>query len=143
MPDDERCPDRPRTPRYQYSFHKAPVDISARGQISRRTFILLTIGRGTYSWRDQATCLRTRNVAEVRRADDSHTSQSIIRNDTLHPIELDNIGDSGLEIAHEQNHNALPQADGGYQTWLLLAACFVINFLIWGDAIQPIKGDEH
>ena len=29
--------------------------------------------------------------------------------------------------------HALPPADRGLQAWLLLAGCFVINVLIWGE----------
>ena len=32
----------------------------------------------------------------------------------------------------EREQIALPPVDKGYQAWLLLAGCFVINVLIWG-----------
>lgn len=31
----------------------------------------------------------------------------------------------------EREQVALPPTDGGYQAWLLLTGCFVINILIW------------
>jgi hypothetical protein len=35
----------------------------------------------------------------------------------------------------EREQPILAPADGGHQAWLLLAGCFVINVLIWGEHI--------
>lgn len=35
-----------------------------------------------------------------------------------------------VQSAHS---DVLPPADSGYQAWLALAGCFVINVLIWGS----------
>lgn len=47
-------------------------------------------------------------------------------------IELQDIG--GDDSEREQVN--LPPADGGYQAWLMLAGCFVINVLIWGKDVR-------
>ncbi|KAK4547460.1 hypothetical protein LTR36_001116 [Oleoguttula mirabilis] len=36
----------------------------------------------------------------------------------------------------QQPRDALPPTDGGYQAWLVLAGCFVINVFIWGFAFS-------
>ena len=36
----------------------------------------------------------------------------------------------------EREQRSLPPVDGGYQAWLLLAGCFMINVLIWGFAFS-------
>lgn len=51
---------------------------------------------------------------------------------TQNDIELRPIRSHTLE--REQVN--LPPVDGGYQAWLLLAGCFVINVLIWGFAFS-------
>jgi hypothetical protein len=54
---------------------------------------------------------------------------------------------NGLELqcirAREADNNgreqvALAPADTGYRAWLLLAGCFVINVLIWGEFSQNV-----
>jgi hypothetical protein len=56
------------------------------------------------------------------------SNESAARND----IELQDIQTQSSE--REQVN--LPPVDGGYQAWLLLAGCFVINVLIWGFAFS-------
>ena len=57
-------------------------------------------------------------------------------------IELQNLRAPNLppeQIARqgpEREQASLPPADGGYQAWLLLGGCFVINVLIWGFAFS-------
>lgn len=36
----------------------------------------------------------------------------------------------------EPEQSALPPTDGGFEAWLLLAGCFVVNVLIWGTSIR-------
>jgi MFS family permease len=36
----------------------------------------------------------------------------------------------------QRQQQALAPTDGGYQAWLLLAGCFVINVLVWGFAFS-------
>lgn len=39
-------------------------------------------------------------------------------------------------LTQQQSHDALPPTDRGYQAWLLLSGCFLINVLIWGFAFS-------
>lgn len=69
------------------------------------------------------------NALHAERAEgSSHNSESTRQSD----IELQD-----LQTTHsEREQVSLPPADGGYQAWLLLAGCFVINVLIWGFAFS-------
>ncbi len=40
--------------------------------------------------------------------------------------------ESPVEDANEHEMASLPQVDGGRDAWLFLAACFVIEGLVWG-----------
>lgn len=46
---------------------------------------------------------------------------------------VDDIELEGIETSPEREQVSLAPTDGGYQAWLLLAGCFVINVLIWGQ----------
>jgi hypothetical protein len=37
---------------------------------------------------------------------------------------------------------SLPQADGGRKAWLFLAACFVVEALVWGKALAPFCSSD-
>ena len=63
-------------------------------------------------------------VAPVEIPDHSTPSLTADENE----IELQNIQNRD----GEREQATLPPTDGGYQAWLLLAGCFVINVLIWG-----------
>ncbi|KAK5120507.1 hypothetical protein LTR85_006162 [Meristemomyces frigidus] len=54
-----------------------------------------------------------------------------------HQPEIQNEIDSDEATSRQQHpHDALPPTDGGYQAWLLLAGCFIINVLVWGFAFS-------
>ena len=67
-------------------------------------------------------------MAETRQHEHPISHSSNIDNDHRHDIELQNI----TSQEREREQIILPPTDGGYQAWLLLAGCFVINVLIWG-----------
>ena len=60
------------------------------------------------------------------------------------------LGNTAIELQDaqisqsEREQVSLPPADGGYQAWLVLAGCFVINVLIWGacNSMLSLEG-EH
>ena len=37
---------------------------------------------------------------------------------------------------------SLPRVDGGKQAWLFLAACFMLEALVWGNVISANTGTE-
>jgi hypothetical protein len=65
------------------------------------------------------------------------------------PIELraresspeDGVECPGSPAPHEARHEfpALPPVDGGKDAWLFLAACFVIEALIWGASYSSLS----
>lgn len=45
-------------------------------------------------------------------------------------------------IPPDSDQEALPPADGGKEAWLFLAACFIIEALIWGMSVYCHWIDE-
>ena len=44
--------------------------------------------------------------------------------------------EQGIHQQPPQAQHSLPPTDEGYQAWLLLAGCFIINVLVWGFAFS-------
>ena len=42
------------------------------------------------------------------------------------------IEDNGDRVSSNPNDSSLPAVDGGRDAWLFLAACFVVEALVWG-----------
>ena len=55
-----------------------------------------------------------------------NTSPPLLVDENNIELQETQISESGREQV------ALPPVDGGYQAWLLLAGCFIINVLVWG-----------
>lgn len=39
----------------------------------------------------------------------------------------------GRELLSEATQFSLPRADGGKDAWLVLAGCFILEALVWGE----------
>lgn len=42
------------------------------------------------------------------------------------------IEDNGDRVSSNPNDSSLPAVDGGKDAWLFLAACFIVEALVWG-----------
>lgn len=47
-------------------------------------------------------------------------------------MDMEDLRLSSHHAARDSNELNLPPVDGGKQAWLFLAACFVLEALIWG-----------
>jgi hypothetical protein len=69
-------------------------------------------------------------------ASHSHHQLSANSMETLDDLVLHDLGEYGV-VEPSENHAgnqefSLPRADGGKEAWLFLAACFIVEALVWG-----------
>ena len=55
-----------------------------------------------------------------------------VSDSNLHMESLQGLDASNFEPANDTDSVYLPQADGGKDAWRFLAACFVLEMMIWG-----------
>ena len=79
-------------------------------------------------------------MAQVQSLNLSDSISSITNN---HEIDIELEEARAREQQREREQTFLPPTDGGYQAWLLLAGCFVINVLIWGASHTSLRDTKQ
>lgn len=53
------------------------------------------------------------------------------------------VEDNSHLVSSRLDESTLPPVDGGKDAWLFLAACFVVEALVWGTSLATLPGYHH